>query len=80
MPLMTGYQLLKKIRDTEPLAKKSDGKCNQKRTVVIMATALNTKEDIVDCLKLGINGYIVKPIKHKEVNDKILEYYRKIYP
>lgn len=72
MPVMAGYQFLKKIRETEPLAKKSsNNKDGQKRTVIIIVTALGLKEDIMDCLKLGINGYILKPIKYKEVSEKM---------
>lgn len=79
MPIMSGYELLKKIRQQEPSAKKEDREKDNKPTVVIMATALGSKNDIMDCLKLGINGYVIKPIKHKEINQKIFEYYCKVY-
>ena len=65
MPVMSGYLLLKEIREKH----KDDS------TVIIMASSLSGEEDVRDCIKLGIQGYIVKPFKHKELTDKILQYY-----
>jgi response regulator of citrate/malate metabolism len=45
-----------------------------------MATSLKDKSDIMDCVKLGINGYIVKPFEFKKINDIILDYYNQVYP
>jgi len=81
MPIMSGYMMLKKLREKTPLAKagvaQPDGK---KLPVVIMATAKGKKEDIMDCVKLGINGYIVKPFDFKEIGAKIMELYRAVHP
>ncbi len=79
MPFMTGYQALKKIRTVEVKAKKIEDKDEKKRTVVIIATSLKDKSDIMDCVKLGINGYIVKPFEFKKINDIILDYYHQVY-
>jgi CheY-like chemotaxis protein len=66
MPVMTGFTVLKEIRK----------QIGDHTTTIIMATALNDKRDIKDCINLGIQGYIIKPFKHTEVGDKILAYYQ----
>lgn len=70
MPIMSGFNVLKKIRE-----KKSNSS-----SVVIMVTKLSDKSDIADCAKLGIDGYIIKPIKAGNIGDKILAYYKKRFP
>ncbi len=72
MPVKSGYVALKEIRESE------EG--NAEKTVVIMATAMADKNDIMDCLKLGIQGYMVKPFKHTEIAGKILASYKKARP
>jgi len=52
MPGMSGFEVLEKIRETR------DGT----ELPVIMATAKDTREDIVRALKLGANDYVTKPI------------------
>ncbi|MBI3813949.1 MAG: response regulator [Nitrospinae bacterium] len=73
MPVMSGYEALKKIREMEKYSK-------DKSPAIIMATAMSSKNDILDCAKLGIQGYIIKPFKHTEIGGQILSYYRKINP
>ena len=80
MPVMTGFEVLKKIREVEPMPKKGEQPKGGKQTVIIMATALGKKEDIVDCIKIGIHGYIVKPIKFQEIGNRVMDCYRKVYP
>lgn len=70
MPTMSGYSVLREIRE----------KNKDKDTTVIMATSLSSKDDVMSCIKLGIQGYIVKPIKVGEVGEKALEYYQKANP
>jgi len=79
LPLLSGYTVLKMIRAIEPVVKKTDEKSDERRPLVIMATAAGKKEDIMDCMKLGINGYLVKPIDHKTISTKIMEIYQKVY-
>lgn len=67
MPAMSGFVVLKTIRDME---KKSG-----RNTPIVMATALSDKSDIVDCLRVGIQGYIVKPFKPEELAAKLEGYY-----
>ncbi len=67
MPLMSGYAALKKIRKIE---NETD-----RKAVIIMATSMTDKEDIVDCIRVGIQGYIVKPFKALRIADMIMAYY-----
>lgn len=70
MPVMSGYNVLKKIR-TQVM---------DMSTVIIMASNLKGKDDVQDCLRLGIDGYIVKPFGVKEIGGQVYEYYKKKYP
>lgn len=67
MPEMTGYTVLKQIREME--------KASGRRTAIVMATAMGDKSDIVDCAKVGIQGYIVKPFKQDELAARLEDYY-----
>ncbi len=67
MPEMTGYTALKQIREME--------KTNGRQTAIVMATALSDKSDIVDCARVGIQGYIIKPFKHFEIAPRLEAYY-----
>ncbi len=64
MPVMAGYAVLQEIRS----------KRDDKSTRIIMATASTDSQDIRDCITLGIQGYIIKPFKLKEIGDMILRY------
>jgi two-component system chemotaxis response regulator CheY len=66
MPGMTGIALLKAIRSDAAL----------KHIPVLMVTAENTREQIVEAAQSGVNGYIVKPftaVTLKEKIDRIFE-------
>jgi class 3 adenylate cyclase len=52
MPGMSGIEVLEKVRETR------DGT----ELPIIMATAKDTREDIVGALRLGANDYVTKPI------------------
>lgn len=70
IPEMTGYQVLKEIRtDLKDL-----------ETTIVMATSMRGTEDVLSCLRLGIEGYIVKPFKRTEIALKLLSYYAKKEP
>ncbi len=45
-----------------------------------MATAISDKEEVMACVKLGIQGYIVKPVNMATVSEKVLGYFQKFYP
>ncbi|MBA4396614.1 MAG: hypothetical protein C0394_04425 [Syntrophus sp. (in: bacteria)] len=70
LPEMTGYQVLKSIRT----------KIEDKKTTIVMATSLSGREDIMSCMKLGVEGYIIKPFSLHEIGTKILSYYAKKEP
>jgi two-component system chemotaxis response regulator CheY len=63
MPNMSGLELVTAVR--------KEGKC--KDIPILMVTTRNMKEDIVNAIKLGVNGYIVKPFDAKTLNAKINE-------
>jgi len=66
MPGMTGIDLLKAVRADPDLAS----------LPVLMVTAEQKKEQIVEAAQAGVNGYIVKPftaVTLKEKIDKIFE-------
>jgi len=70
LPEMTGYQVLKAIRTM----------IDDTKTTIVMATSLSGREDIMSCMKLGVEGYIVKPFSLQEIGVKILGYYAKKEP
>ncbi len=66
MPGMSGLDLLKAIRAEEKL----------KTLPVLLVTAEGKREQIIEAVQAGVNGYIVKPFTAavlKEKIDKILE-------
>jgi two-component system, chemotaxis family, chemotaxis protein CheY len=63
MPIMNGLELTQAVRADEKL----------KDIPILMVTTRNMKEDIVNAIKSGVNGYIVKPFDTKTLNSKIAE-------
>jgi len=66
MPGMQGIDLLKEVRKDEKLSS----------LPVLMVTAEQKREQIVEAAQAGVNGYIVKPFTAatlKEKLDKIFE-------
>lgn len=63
MPNMSGLELVTAVREEEKL----------KDIPILMVTTRNMKEDIVTAIKMGVNGYIVKPFDAKTLNAKIQE-------
>lgn len=80
MPEMTGYEALKQIRKGDSAKKNAGENEKQKRVAIIMATALRSEEDVRDCLKLGIAGYLVKPLNPYKLFSQVMDYYRKENP
>ena len=70
LPVVSGYTILKEIRE----------KNKDVSTAIVITSSLMSKEDIMDCVKLGIQGYLIKPINFKEISHKVLEYFIKAYP
>ena len=69
LPVMTGYFVLKEIRNT----------LKDKDTTIIMSTSLSKKDDVTTMMKLGIQGYIIKPFGVWEIGGRILKYYEKAH-
>ena len=63
MPNMNGLELVVAARAEDKL----------KSLPILMVTTRNMKEDIVNAIKMGVNGYIVKPFDAKTLNAKIQE-------
>lgn len=63
MPNMNGLELVQTVRADDKL----------KNIPILMVTTRNMKEDIVNAIKSGVNGYIVKPFDAKTLNAKISE-------
>ena len=63
MPNMSGLELVEAVRADSKL----------KEIPILMVTTRNMKEDIVNAIKTGVNGYIVKPFDAKTLNAKINE-------
>ena len=63
MPNMNGLELTEAVRGDSKL----------KEIPILMVTTRNMKEDIVNAIKIGVNGYIVKPFDIKTLNVKIKE-------
>ncbi len=61
MPRMEGIELLKKIRKTEQL----------EHLPVLMITAEDKREQVIEAAQHGINGYIVKPFNAATLKEKI---------
>jgi two-component system chemotaxis response regulator CheY len=63
MPNMTGYELLKAVRDDAELAK----------TPFLMVTAEALQDNVVAAVKAGVSDYIVKPFTAEVLNEKIIK-------
>ena len=63
MPNMSGLELVEAVR----------ADANFKGIPILMVTTRNLKEDIINAIKIGVNGYIVKPFDAKTLNAKINE-------
>lgn len=63
MPSMSGPDLVRAIRLSPAHAK----------LPVLMLTGIAQKEDIVQAIDAGVNGYVVKPFEPQTLKDKIQE-------
>lgn len=62
MPVMTGIEALQQIRSTN------------KTLPVVMVTTESEKEKVVEAIKAGANGYLLKPFNPQDVQDKLLKH------
>lgn len=63
MPVMDGYEATRKIRKIESL--RDDGK----RIPIIAMTANSMYEEIQNCIKVGMDGFLSKPFNTNDVKD-----------
>ena len=68
MPGMQGIELLKEVRSDE----------NLKSLPVLMVTAEQKKEQIVEAAQAGVNGYIVKPFTAQILKEKLEKIFERI--
>lgn len=61
MPEMNGEQLVRHLRETEMY----------KTTPIFMITTRGMKADVLTAVKLGVNGYIVKPFTAEILKKKL---------
>lgn len=61
MPVMNGYQVLKKMKEDDDI----------KNIPVIMLTAKGQERDVVKGIEMGAEDYIVKPFRPAELTARI---------
>ena len=61
MPFMDGHTMVRNIRATDKL----------KHLPILMVTTRNTKADVVEAVKAGVNNFITKPFKPSDLRQKI---------
>ncbi len=68
MPVMTGLELLKAIRAEASL----------KAIPVLMVTAENSREQIIEAAQSGVSGYIIKPFTAVTLREKIARIFERL--
>ncbi len=66
MPIKNGLDALKEIREMEISADVAKSK-------IVMTTALDDRENIIEALENGANSYLTKPIKRDSLDNKLKE-------
>ncbi len=61
MPKMSGIEFLRIIKGNDAL---------RFLPIIILTTSQN-RADLLECYKIGISGYIIKPLKYADYEDKI---------
>lgn len=60
MPLLSGVEALRRLRKT-----------GTKLPPVIMTTADNHREVVIECIQLGVQGFLIKPYNILDLREKI---------
>ena len=61
MPMLNGIEFLKMLKN-----------CNTLKNIpAIILTTSNHQKDLLECYKIGIAGYVLKPLKYEEYTSKI---------
>jgi CheY-like chemotaxis protein len=61
LPVMSGYQVLKIIKNNE----------RTKKIPVVVLTTTDNPQEVARCYELGCNMYITKPIEYEQFSDTI---------
>lgn len=61
MPRMDGIQVIRQLKNDE----------NKKQIPIVVLTSSSEEKDMEECYRLGINGYVVKPIRFEEFVDAV---------
>lgn len=61
MPEMNGEQLVRELRNNE----------KYKKLPILMITTRGMKDDVITAVKIGVNGYVVKPFTPEVLRGKI---------
>ena len=68
MPRMNGVEFLSRLKNDESL----------KYLPTVILTTSQNRADLLECYKIGIAGYVIKPLKYEEYETKlkrVLEYW-----
>lgn len=67
MPVRSGHDVLRELRRLERIK----GIPPHRKTKVIVVTALANQPNVVDAIKLGCNGYLIKPITRTKLFESL---------
>ncbi|MEX0321181.1 MAG: response regulator [Puniceicoccaceae bacterium] len=67
MPILDGNTALKRIRKTE----QEMGLEDDEKTKILMTTALSEREAVLEILKNGPDGYLLKPFKKERLTEEL---------
>ena len=65
MPVMDGFEVLNKIR--------SSSVESLKKTPIVMLTGTSEKSVVMHILKMGVSGYLKKPVNSRQAVEKVKE-------
>jgi two-component system chemotaxis response regulator CheY len=68
MPKMTGYQLLKLVRESQL----------HQHIPFLLLTAATEKKLVLDAVQAGVSDYLAKPFQPKELDYRIIKLLRKV--
>jgi two-component system chemotaxis response regulator CheY len=66
MPGMTGIELVRQLRSNPDTA----------AVRVLMVTTRNLRQDVLEAIQIGVNGYLLKPFNHETLRTKLDELLR----
>lgn len=67
LPKLSGIDIVKRYRD------------HNKKGIVIMLTAKNNEEDLLDAFEVGVDDYVTKPFSPRELGARIQAHLRRYY-